>query len=417
MLVRLHRPLVVALLFCWTGPVASAQTTAPPKSTPPQNDGIKSSSAPSRAAAGGSFDQLSRSADAAREAGRLDDAVALYQRALKLRPQWVEGTWYLGTSYYQLEKFGKAREAFDAVTQKQPLNAPAWGFSGLCKFQLKDYEGALVALMKAREIGVGPNKELAGVVRYHAGILLTRFEQFEYAMQILTEFAVEGNDNPKIIEAMGMAALRVPSLPEGLPESRREQVLLAGRGAYYITAHLLEPARRSFEELVAKYSDAPNVHYAYGVFLLLEEPDKAIEQFKKELELSPGHLASTLQIAFEYIKRSDWEAARPWAESAVLLAPGGFPGRQAYGQVLLELGDTKAAIEQLEAGVKLAPDAPSLHFALARAYQKAGRPEDAERQRTEFMRLQRQSRASQHGSQAVGGDDSPQPADPVPPPQ
>ena len=80
-----------------------------------------------------------------------------------------------------------------------------------------------------------------------------------------------------------------------------------------------------------------------------------------------------LQIAFEYIKRSDWEAARPWAQQAVDTAPTDFARRRALGQVLFELGDTAGAIEQLERGVKLAPDSPSLRFVLARAYQKAGR--------------------------------------------
>jgi tetratricopeptide (TPR) repeat protein len=325
-------------------------------------------------------------------------------RALRLKPTWAEGHWYLGTSLYEIGQYARARAAFEALVAEQPLNGPGWGFKGLCEFQLKAYEAAIVDLLKGREIGFGGNNELAPVVRYHAGILLTRFEQFEYALQILSEFAVEGNDNPKVIEALGVAALRIPSLPEGVPEARREQVLIAGRGAYYMAAQLLEPARRSFEDLVSRYGDAPNVHYAYGVYLLREEPDRAIEEFKKEIARSPGHVPATLQIAFEYIKRSDWEAAKPWAQQAVAIAPGGFPQRQAYGQVLLELGDIKGAIEQLEAGVKIADDAPSLRFALARAYQRAGRTADAERERGEFLRLQRQSRASQHGSQSVGGD-------------
>lgn len=388
-------------------PAGSRTTPKPSKTAPAQP-----------ASSAGAFDALARKADVAREAGRLDEAAGLYQQALRLKPKWAEGQWYLGTLLYELGQYARARDAFQALVTEQPLNGPGWGFKGLCAFQLKAYEAAIVDLMKGREIGFGANKDLAPVVRYHAAILLTRFEQFEYALQILSEFAVEGNDNPKVIEALGIATLRIPSLPEGVPEARREQVLLAGRGAYFMTAQLMEPARRSFEDLVAKYPDAPNVRYAYGVYLLREEPDRAIDEFKKELLLSPGHVPASLQIAFEYIKRSDWDAARPWAQQAVALSPGDFPARQAYGQVLLELGDTKAAIEHLEAGVKLAADAPSLHFALARAYQKAGRAEDAERERNEFLRLQRQSRASQHGSQSVGGSDARPPQEqPAQPPR
>ena len=382
----------LALLAALVPAALHAQATAAPP--------VRSRPAAPAAAAPG-FEALAREANAAREAGRLDEAVAGYRKALRVKPAWVEGQWYLGTTLYELGRYDAALPPFAAVVAEQPLNGPAWGFKGLCEFQTKAYDAAILDLLKAREIGFGPNKDLVPVVRYHAGIVLTRFEQFEYALQILSEFAIEGNDNPKVIEAMGTAALRIPSLPEGVPENRRAAVLLAGRGAYYLATQVLPAAGKAFEELVAQFPETPNAHYAYGVFLLREEPDKAIEEFKKELARSPGHVPAILQIAFEYIKRSDWESAKPWAQQAVALAPGDFPQRQAYGQVLLELGDTDAAIEQLETGVKLAPDSPTLHFTLARAYQKAGRNEQAERERLEFLRLQRQVRTSRE-RQPVG---------------
>ena len=65
------------------------------------------------------------------------------------------------------------------------------------------------------------------------------------------------------------------------------------------------------------------------------------------------------------------------------------PARQALGQALLELDDVTGAIEQLRAGIAIAPETPILHFTLARAYRKAGRVADAERERLEFQRLDR----------------------------
>ena len=281
-------------------------------------------------------------------------------------------------------------------------NGRVYGMKGLCEFQVKNYEVALADLLKARDLGVDSD-ELLSAVRYHTAIIMTRLEQYEFAMLNLQPFAQKGNDAPTVIEAFGLATLRMPMLPAELPPDRREMVLLAGRGSYYQAARLSGPARPAFEELVGRYPDSANVHYAYGIFLLGEDPDRAIEEFKKELKQSPGHSWSMLQLAFEYIKRSDWEAARPWAQQAVDTAPQDFAGRRALGQVLFELGDTAGAIEQLERGVKLAPDSPSLRFVLARAYQKAGRSADADREREEFRKLQQANRSQQYGAQAVGG--------------
>jgi tetratricopeptide (TPR) repeat protein len=359
---------------------------------------------PPKPAAPATFEEWSRKADAARSAGNLTEAVAAYEHAVRLKPDWTEGHWYLATTYYELDDPARARDAFRHVLAAQPGNAGAWAFAGLCEFQLKSYDAALADLMKARDMNVSANKDLAPVVRYHTGILLTRFQQFELAQKILTEFSILGNDNPKVIEALGMATLRIPMLPEELPAGRREQVLLAGQGTYYLYAHAVTAAHRSFEELVRRYPDTPSVHYAYGVLLLNEDPDRGIEEFKKELALQPASVPSMLQIAFEYIKRSDWSNAKTWAAQAVDAAPDNFAARQAYGQSLTELGQLDEAIRQLEAGIKLAADSPNLHYTLARAYQKVGRTADAERERLEFARLDREVRAQQHGVQAVGGE-------------
>ena len=200
-----------------------------------------------------------------------------------------------------------------------------------------------------------------------------------------------------------MATLRMPMLPTEAPPDRREMVLMAGRASYMMATRNTAAAQKAFEALVARYPETPNVHYAFGVFLLQEQPDKAIEEFKRELEIQPAHPWSLMQIAFEYLKRSDAATALPCAQQAAALVPNAFPAHKALGQALLDTGDVDGAIKELLIGIKLAPDSPGLHFTLARAYQRAGRNEDAAREREEFTRLDRLARTERSGSQSVGG--------------
>ena len=180
--------------------------------------------------------------------------------------------------------------AQEAKAAGKPVsNGRVYGMKGLCEFQIKNYEVALADLQKARDLGVD-SEELMSAVRYHTAIIMTRLEQYEFALLNLQAFAQKGHDAPTVIEAFGLATLRMPMLPSELPADRREMVLLAGRGSYYQAARLSGPARPAFEELVGRYPDSPNVHYAYGVFLLGEDPDRALEEFKKELKQSPGAL-------------------------------------------------------------------------------------------------------------------------------
>ncbi len=390
---------LAAWLLAAGASIGSPQGQPAPKPAPPTP---KASSRPA-APANAQFDRTVREAAAARDAGRIDESIALYQKAVRLRPSWSEGYWSLGTAFYELDRYAEARDAFARVVRLRPKHAAALGFKGLCEFQLKNYETALDDLVRAADLGVTGPEDLVAAITYHTAITLTRLERYEFALVTLQNFARDGNDSPRIIEAFGMALLRIPMIPAELPADRREIVMLAGRGAYYRAARKPTAAKAAFEMLVQRYPDTPNVHYAYGVYLLDENPDGAIREFQQELKISADHVSSMLQIAFEYLRRSDWEAARPWAQQVIDLDPRDFAARRALGQVLLETGDTAGAVRQLETGVRLAPDSPSMRFMLARAYQKAGRQADAQRERAEFLRLDRLVRSRKQGSQAIGG--------------
>ncbi len=387
-------PLVLAVLLA--GVTLGAQT---PKSAPPPK-------APAKAAPGANaaaFDKLVAAATEARRAEHWEEAIALYQKAVTLNPKYVEGYWYQGTSYYSLDKFNECREPFRTVTRLAPKNGAAYAFLGLCEFGVKDYDRALQHLLQSRILGVGDTPDLGSVARYHAAVLMTRIEQYEQALETLGEFASEGDDNPRIIEAMGIATLRMPMLPIEVPPDRRERVLMAGRASYLMATRNTAGAATAFAALVSRYPETPNVHYANGVFLLQEQPDQAIDEFKRELEVQPGHAWSMMQIAFEYLKRGDGTSALPWAQQALAAAPNAFPAHKALGQALLETGDVDGAIKELTTGIRLAPESPGLHFQLARAYQRAGRLDDATRERNEFTRLDRIARTQRSGAQSVGG--------------
>jgi tetratricopeptide (TPR) repeat protein len=394
-----------AVTTALTAPCVAGQST----STPPTTTSKKKTAAPSQGPKGKApadspaFDQLVKQATAAREANNLDEAVALYQKAVRLRPSWVEGHWYLATSLYERDRYADALPSFRRVTQLAPNNGEAWTFAGLCAFQLKNYDDALSDLLRGRAAGAGSNQALVSVARYHLAILLTRIENYEQALETLWEFAREGDDGPRIIEAMGIATLRMPLLPSDVPGAKRDLVMVAGRAAYFTGARFSSAAQKVYEELVARYPESPNVHYAYGVFLTAEHPDEAIEQYKAELQVSPRHPWAKMQLAFEYIKRGEFEAARTYAEQAVEEAPNIFIAHRALGQVLLETGDIQGAIREYETGVSMAPQSPAMRFALARAYRRAGRTADADREQAEFARLDRLVRTQKSGVQSVGG--------------
>jgi tetratricopeptide (TPR) repeat protein len=373
--------LVAALLVALISsmPVWAQSTRKPrPKQRPTQ----------SRAAAESEFDRFVKLADEARLSERLDEAISLYGQALKIKPKWPEGWWYIGAIFYQKDVYPPARDAFQNLVALDPERGPAWAMLGLCEFQTGEFQRAAISLERARSLGVRDHSELAVVVRYHTALLYIRFEYFENAYETLTEFTGVGNESAKVIEAFGLALLRLPFLPNEIPPPQREKILIAGRAGYSMAARRMEDARAAFEMLLAQYPNDPNIHYPFGVYMLSQDADLAMKEFKRELEISPSHFPAMVQMAFEYLKRDQFEEALPLAEKAVQLAPKLFAARNVLGRVLLELGQIDRAVKELEAGVKLAPSSPEMHFALARAYTRAGKKEEAAREREIFKKLQ-----------------------------
>src|SRR4030095_2640808 len=355
------------------------------------------------------FDRAVKLGDEARQANQLREALDHYATALKIRPNWKEGWWNTGAILYEQDHYTEARDAFRNLVSLDANNGPAWGMLGLCEFQTREYDRAIVSLLRGRSLGLAGNQELESVVRYHAALLYIHFEQFEIAFDVLSEFLRAGNDSPKVVQAFGLAILRMPYLETEIPAQQRDLILLAGQAGIGMATRRPERAQTAFDQLMARYSNAPNVHYAYGVFLLNQDSDAALKQFKLELEISPQHQPSMVQMVFEYLKRDDYDTALPLAEKAVQLNPKMFPARNVLGRVLLQLGQGDRAIKELKEAAPRPPTSPKMHYQWARAYRRAGREEDAKRETALFQKLQEEFNARRNAELTGGGSDNSQP--------
>jgi tetratricopeptide (TPR) repeat protein len=338
------------------------------------------------------FERLSKQAATAREHNELVKAIGLYEGALKLKPNWTEGWWYLGTLFYDQDHYPEGRDAFRRAAALDPKNAKAFAMLGLCEYRTREYEPALGHLNRARMIGVTElDPQMLQVMMYHTGVLLTRFGEYEAAMQVLFELVKQGNSSPSVVEAAGLAALRKPLLPPDVPPDDRELVFLAGRAVCSAGERNVAEAQKAFENLLSAYPKAPNVHYTYGAFLMLSDPDAGLREMLREIELTPDHLPSLVAVALEYVKRGEPEKGREFAERAVKTAPGSFTSHAAMGRVLVDTGKLDAGIHELEEARHLAPESPQVRIALATAYGRAGKPTEAARERAEFLKLKNAS--------------------------
>ncbi|HYK89528.1 MAG TPA: tetratricopeptide repeat protein, partial [Acidobacteriota bacterium] len=286
-------------------------------------------------------------------------------------------------------QFRDAESAFAKYVVLQPKIGQGWAMIGLCEYRNKKLVSSLQNLAKARELGLGGNQELARVVRYHEALLLIRGLQFEAALKILEIFTLEHLESPTVLDAMGMAVLRIPEPPEGLTPEQREMVRQFGKAAFLGYEHKNSESLQLYEKLAETYRGKPNVSYALGTALVAQgENERAITRFKRELERDPKHLPALLQVALADISIRRFDEALEYATRAVMIDQGYFAGYYAQGRVYMYLNDLPHAIALLEKAGSLAPNSAPVFYTLAQAYQRANRPEDAARARAVFARLE-----------------------------
>jgi predicted Zn-dependent protease len=381
--------ILAALLVAlpWTSPALGAQDVAPKLS----------------------FEDVAARAARARDADAPVEAIRWYRRGVAMRPAWDEGWWYLATLLYDRDRYAEARDAFSRFLARKPDPGPARALRGLCGFRMGDRAASLRDLARWMAEGSKGNDETRQVGWYHLSILRIGGGQFELALQPMTQLCRSGPESPKVVRAAGLMLLRMATFPEDVPAAKGDLVEAAGRASYSWLALRNDEAQVRFRELLDRFPQAPNAHYCYGLFLMGQDPEAALAQFREEMKVQPGSVYPRLETAFELIKRGDFAAARPYAEDAVKLAPGLFAARNALGRVLVETGEIERGIAELQEAARLAPDSPEMFFALARACERAGRKDEAAKARAAFQRLEEARRARKTPGLA-GDDGAPEPA-------
>jgi len=337
-----------------------------------------------------SFQELSQAARQARDENREDEAISLYQQGLKLKPEWDEGLWYLGTLLYEKDRYSEACKVLRRFVAQDPKVGYGWAMLGMDEFQTQDYGRALDHLQRGMALGLGDHKKMASRVFYLTAVLLTRSERFDGSMELLFSMVASGEDTAPLVEPIGLAALRLPFLPREIPSDRREMVRMAGSAALALQAQRFEEAEKLFTNMEGTYPKEPGVHFLFGAYLLGVRPDDGIKEMMRELEISPSHVPARIRLAEEYVKQQQFDRGLSFAQEALRLAPKDASARMVLGEALLAKGDVAGGIRELEIVRDQLPDLARARWDLFRAYTAAGRTADASREKEEIGRLGQQ---------------------------
>ncbi|GAB4243065.1 MAG: hypothetical protein Kow00109_18820 [Acidobacteriota bacterium] len=325
-------------------------------------------------------------ADQALAAGKFSRAAELYREELAQRPDeaslWVK----LGMALHDGGRPGEAIAAFRRYVELMPEVPDGWVFLGLSEYAAGYYDAALADLSRGLRLGIPNSRALRGIAGLRTAALLNRRGAFEEALQLLSVVGQFEENDEALIETFGAAVLRIRALPAELPAKLRGPADLAGRGALAMTRGKNQEARQYFDTLVERYPEARGVHYARAAFLSQDDPETAVEEFRKELEHHPDFFDARLRLGNLLWQLGRFREAREEAEAAVRLDPESVHALFLLGRVYISLGEPEEAIRWLEEARVKAPDSSRVLVALQQAYARAGRTEQAEALRRQLLR-------------------------------
>ena len=111
---------------------------------------------------------------------KLDDAIEIFEQALRIEPDNIEVLMKLGYARFHLEDHNDALKVYDKILEIDVTNPEAWNLKGLVHYEQKKYAQALDAVNKAIE-----SDKTFGMAWYNKACFLSLLNQVPESLQAL----------------------------------------------------------------------------------------------------------------------------------------------------------------------------------------------------------------------------------------
>ena len=280
------------------------------------------------------------------ELERYDDALAAYNRAVELRPEYAEAWNGKGDTLLALKRYEEARNAYDKAIQFQPDYGEAWIGRGNALNSLQQYKEAINSFDKALEIK--PDSLAAWNSRGNVQIKLQQYSEaiasFDKAVQLQPNYAPAWNS----------------------------------RGWALHNLRRYEDAVKSYDKAVESKPDSSQAWYQRGNALInLQKYQEAVESYDKAVQFQPDFFKAWFSRGSALINLRQYEQAFTSFDQAVKSAPSDSESWYNRGWALHQLQRYEEAITSYNKAIRLRRNFYQAQYNLGNAFYNLKRYEDA----------------------------------------
>jgi tetratricopeptide (TPR) repeat protein len=356
-----------------------------------------------------------------RQSGLLSEATEEFKKAIALDPHFPRAHYYLGITYLLDEGQSKIREAEEEFKIEMAANPDEFFanyYLGVVYIYQRKWDLAITSLQKASNIE--PNNPDP---YFQLGQAYQELNRHEEAVDVLRkaiafnpDLAHNKNQVTTAHHRLAQSLLKLGQTDAGQKELqfasdlkaqafKLEQQVQTGAQGMGGSGKLTEPEANSretgFGQRIISRSIQPDAkttqqlkssadyyqkilataHNNVGL-LRAERKDfpAAAEQFALAVKWNPEQEGLDYNLGLAYYKSELYDRAIAPLEKELKIHPANRPARLLLsmsrfdlGKALLQRGDTRGAIDNLERAAKLDPEKPDFHLQLGQAYISAGR--------------------------------------------
>jgi len=158
---------------------------------------------------------------------KLEDAIIVFEQALRIDPDNIETLMKLGYARFHLDDHGEALKIYDRVLDIDVTNPEAWNLKGLVHYEQKNYSKALDSVEKAIE-----SDPTYGMAWYNKACFLSLLNQVPDALESLKRsIEIDVKNARKSIRDKDFTNVRIE---EGFKRIQEVVVLESVRQGYQI---------------------------------------------------------------------------------------------------------------------------------------------------------------------------------------
>ncbi len=293
------------------------------------------------------------------ELKRYQDALEAYDKVIQLQPSYKEAWNGRGKALDHLQRYEEAIASFDNAIKIQPNNLESWHERGNVQIKRQQYSEAITSFDKA--VKIQPNNSLAWHKR---GIALHNLRRYQEAVESYDKAVEHKPDYSEAWYQRGNALINLQKAKEAVESYDKAvqfqpnfQIAWYSKGSALNSLRDFKAAINSFDQAVKLNPDDYESWYNRGWALhQMQRYEEAVNSYDKAVRLKANSDQTWYNLGNALYNLKQYQEAIASYNRAVDIKPEHYEAWYSRGNALLNLKRYKEAIESYDKAIRFKPD-------------------------------------------------------------